>query len=82
MTPTREASSDVRFGGLEISDREKRKIAALEKNFEQLENDKHQPAQKKKKRSSGGTAVNTPAPGTSVRVHLYATTWLNTNDLE
>lgn len=69
MTPTREASGDVRFGGLEISDREKRKIAALEKNFEQLENDKHQPAQKKKKRSSGGTAVNTPAAGTSVRVH-------------
>ena len=70
MTPTREASGDARFGaGLEISDREKRKIAALEKNFEQLENDKHQPAQKKKKRSSGGTAVNTPAAGTSVRVH-------------
>lgn len=62
MTPTNNSSGDVAFGaGIEISDREKRKIAALEKNFEQLENDKHQPAQKKKKRNSGGSSVNTPS---------------------
>ena len=67
LTPTNHATSDTGFGvGIEISDREKRKIAALEKNFEQLENDKHQPAQKKKKRNSGGSTVNTPSVGTSV----------------
>lgn len=72
MTPIRNAPSDLGFGGgLEISDREKRKIAALEKNFEQLENDKHQPAHKKKKRNSGGSNVNTPVVGTSVGTHYY-----------
>ncbi|KAL2046963.1 hypothetical protein N7G274_000981 [Stereocaulon virgatum] len=64
LTPTHDTPSHLRFG-TEISDREKRKIAALEKNFEQLENDKHQPAQKKKKRNSGGTTINTPAAGSS-----------------
>ena len=43
--------------GLELSDREKRKLAALENRFEQ---DKHQPAPKKKKRNSGGSTANTP----------------------
>ena len=51
--------------GVEISAREKRKIALLEKNFEQLENDKHQPATKKKKRNSGGSHANTPGAGAS-----------------
>lgn len=70
LTPTHNVTGDMGFGaGLEISDREKRKIAALEKNFEQLENDKHQPAQKKKKRNSGGSTVNTPSAGTSVSVY-------------
>ena len=64
-SPIRNASGDLGFG-VEISDREKRKIAALEKNFEQLENDRHQPAFKKKKRNSGGSNVNTPPAGTSV----------------
>lgn len=71
MTPTRNASGDIGFG-VEISDREKRKIAALEKNFEQLENDKHQPAHKKKKRNSGGSNVNTPSAGTSVSTRFNA----------
>ena len=67
VTPIRNAPGDLGFGaGLEISDREKRKIAALEKNFEQLENDKNQPAHKKKKRNSGGSIVNTPSAGISV----------------
>ena len=71
MTPTRNASSDLGFG-VEISDREKRKIAALEKNFEQLENDRHQPALKKKKRNSGGSNVNTPSAGLSVSSYANA----------
>lgn len=62
MTPTRNIHGNAELGaGLEISDREKRKIAALEKNFEQLENDKHQPPQKKKKRNSGGANHTTPS---------------------
>ena len=71
VTPTHNASGDLGFG-VEISDREKRKIAALEKNFEQRENDKHQPAFKKKKRNSGGSNVNTPSTGTSVSTHSSA----------
>jgi len=75
MTPTHNSSGDLAFGaGLEISDREKRKIAALEKNFEQLENDKHQPAQKKKKRNSGGSSVNTPS-ATSKQPSHFATSF-------
>lgn len=58
VTPAHNVCGEIGFG-VEISDREKRKIAALEKNFEQLENDK------KKKRSSGGSNVNTPSAGTS-----------------
>ena len=62
LTPNRNSHGDGGLGaGLEISDREKRKIAALEKNFEQLENDRHQPAQKRKKRTSGGTNQSTPS---------------------
>ncbi|KAI4159921.1 MAG: hypothetical protein L6R39_000297 [Caloplaca ligustica] len=61
-TPTRNQARGNPFGvGLELSDREKRKIAALERNFEQIEQDKHQPGQKKKKRHSGGSSVQTPA---------------------
>ena len=60
MTPTNGIAL-----GLELSVREKRKLAALEKTFENLEQDKHQPAQKKKKRNSGGSNLNTPSVGTS-----------------
>ena len=83
LTPTRDTPGHLGFGtGLEISDREKRKIAALEKNFEQLENDKHQPAQKKKKRNSGGTTVNTPAAGSSVSTHRNVAKWPHADGLE
>ena len=69
MTPTGPHNGEYGLGlGLENSDREKRKIAALEKNFEQLENDKQQPATKKKKRNSGGSSVNTPGAVTSVGI--------------
>ena len=66
LTPTNGHSGDSMLGaGMEISDREKRKIAALERNFEQLENDKHQPPHKKKKRNSGGSTTNTPPARTT-----------------
>ncbi|KAL8723325.1 MAG: hypothetical protein Q9225_000377 [Loekoesia sp. 1 TL-2023] len=55
ITPTRSHFAENAFAmGLELSDREKRKIAALERNFEQIAQDKNQPAHKKKKRNSGG----------------------------
>ena len=67
ITPTRNGNGDTgTFSGLEISDREKRKIAALEKNFEQLEQDKYQPTQRKKKRTSA-SALSTPTAANSVR---------------
>ncbi|KAL8671067.1 MAG: hypothetical protein Q9168_004415 [Polycauliona sp. 1 TL-2023] len=65
-TPTRIATSQNGFGlGPELSDRDKRKIAALEKNFEQIEQDKHQLAPRKKKRTSGGSGVQAPATAVS-----------------
>ena len=81
VTPTNNVCGETGFG-VEISDREKRKIAALEKNFEQLENDKLQPAHKKKKRNSGGSNVNTPSAGTSVSTYSSAATPSSTEDLE
>ena len=63
MTPT-ENLADSGFG-TEISAREKRKIAALDKKFEQLE---EKPAPKKKKRNSGGSSVNTPNADNSKRL--------------
>ncbi|KAI9749208.1 MAG: hypothetical protein M4579_006962 [Chaenotheca gracillima] len=50
----------------EISDREKRKIAALERKFELMEQDQEQHASKKKKRNSGGSTLATPLPTSSV----------------
>ncbi|KAL8874043.1 MAG: hypothetical protein Q9174_000583 [Haloplaca sp. 1 TL-2023] len=65
-TPTQTSASENAFAiGEEVSERDKRKIAAAEKNFEQIEYEKGQPGQKKKKRSSGGTSGQvsaTPAP--------------------
>lgn len=63
MTPT-DAFAESGFG-TEISAREKRKIAALDKKFEQLE---EKPVVKKKKRNSGGSSVNTPSADTSKRL--------------
>ncbi|KAL9110627.1 MAG: hypothetical protein Q9227_004804 [Pyrenula ochraceoflavens] len=51
-----------------LSDREKRKIAMAEKNFERLEQDQH--GQKKKKRPSGGSTLNTPSVSASVSSDL------------
>ncbi|KAI9859086.1 MAG: hypothetical protein M1824_003926 [Vezdaea acicularis] len=66
LTPSTHYSTDnmqTATGGPELSDREKRKIAAAERNFEQLD---HQ-AQRKKKRPSGGSNSGTPGVGQSVR---------------
>lgn len=70
LTPTHKAPGDVgAVPGLELSDREKRKIAAMEKNFEQLEQDK-QPIMKKKKRNSGGSIYNVPTSTNPVSLSL------------
>lgn len=73
-TPTRtSASENASAMGVELSDRDKRKIAAVERNFEQIEQDKGQPAQKKKKRNSGGTGVQASAtPGPRQQGHNRA----------
>ena len=53
--------------GLDISERDKRKIAALEKSWE---TDKHQPAPKRKKRNSGSSAhPSVSAPTVSLPPH-------------
>lgn len=57
MTPIDKDARETGFG-TEISAREKRKIAAMEKNFEQLENEKL--PVKKKKRNSGGSSSHIP----------------------
>ena len=64
MTPSQQPpnNSKTTLFGTEISDREKRKIAQLEK----MEQDKNQPPPKKKKRNSGGSTLGTPVAATSV----------------
>lgn len=67
MTPSRRNLGEPGSApGVPLSDREKRKIAAVEKNFEQLEQGGQQPAQKKKKRNSGGPSLSTPTATGSV----------------
>ncbi|KAI4213544.1 MAG: hypothetical protein LQ351_003768 [Letrouitia transgressa] len=66
LTPTRQTSNDIGFvPGLELSDRDKKKIAAIEKNFEQREQDKIQTAHKRKKRHSNSSSANTPSVNVS-----------------
>ncbi|KAI9839224.1 MAG: hypothetical protein M1819_003217 [Sarea resinae] len=65
ITPLTQISEGLPGKVPELSDREKRKIAALEKTFEQLE--QGESAHKKKKRHSGGSNLNTPSTATSVR---------------
>ncbi|KAL4897910.1 amino acid permease-domain-containing protein [Aspergillus ambiguus] len=65
LTPTFPNSADGHlFGDTELSAREKRKIAAAEKKFQQLEQDQ-QASQKKKKRPSGHSTQATPTIGSS-----------------
>lgn len=53
--------------GVELSDREKRKIQQQERLFEQLEKEEQPVGRKSKKRNSAGSALNTPSVNTSVR---------------
>ncbi|EKG10362.1 hypothetical protein MPH_12554 [Macrophomina phaseolina MS6] len=65
ITPMTHVSNENAVGlGVEMSDREKRKLLQQEKLFEQLEHDE-QHAQKKRKRNSAGSALNTPSVATS-----------------
>lgn len=67
LTPTHRTPSDTSFApGSELSDRDKRKIAAREKAHER-------PVQKKKKRNSGGSTLATPVTTISVSPFLIAT---------
>ncbi|KAG2413615.1 hypothetical protein HFD88_002804 [Aspergillus terreus] len=64
LTPTLPNSAEgYLFGDTELSARDRRKIAAAEKKFQQLEQD--QATQKKKKRPSGHSAQSTPTIGGS-----------------
>ncbi|KAI9795088.1 MAG: hypothetical protein M1816_000110 [Peltula sp. TS41687] len=61
ITPLTHFSSDVTMAtpGIEMSDREKRKIAAVERTFEQLEHDNQHQARRRKRNST----VSGIAPG-------------------
>ncbi|KZF25417.1 hypothetical protein L228DRAFT_265886 [Xylona heveae TC161] len=65
MTPSSHLLEPSSGPGPELSDREKRKIAALERSFEQLEQEAQQNALRRKKRNSGGSNLNTPAISSS-----------------
>ena len=72
LTPSNPHSTDARIHQAGMSDREKRKIAALEKTFEQMEEkDHHHKAYKKQKRSSGGSTNTTPGVTTSVSFAIH-----------
>ncbi|MCJ1244959.1 hypothetical protein MMC30_002160 [Trapelia coarctata] len=69
LTPSNHAfAQGGAVGGIELSDREKRKIAALEKTFE--EQDKPA-APKRKKRTSGGSTLNTPTTSSTLHFHPF-----------
>lgn len=81
-TPTHEISSELSLAlGVELSDRDKRKIAAMEKNFEQLEAH-DRPMQKKKKRNSGGSILATPSATISVSLFFHGGEKSYSNTLE
>jgi len=61
MTATNDGSVDL---GVEISNRERRKLLHQEKFFQQLEHAEHAP-KKGKKRNSAGSTVNTPSASVS-----------------
>ncbi|KAL1969936.1 hypothetical protein VTN77DRAFT_7446 [Rasamsonia byssochlamydoides] len=71
LTPT-QTPHDLVFGDSELSARDRRKIAAMEKKFEQLEHDQ-QASQRKKKRSSGQSAQTTPTLPSSKQAGYFAT---------
>lgn len=65
LTPTLQTPTEGNgFGDNGLSARERRKIAAAEKKFQQLEHDQ-QTSQKRKKRASGPTTQTTPSVGSA-----------------
>ena len=66
-TPTKPVSRIS--GGAETSDREKRKLADLERAFEQMEQKQNQPS-KKRKRTSGGSSGPTLTPEAKASNHI------------
>ncbi|KAI9934740.1 hypothetical protein AWENTII_005736 [Aspergillus wentii] len=68
LTPTL-ANEHSGFGESELSAREKRKIAAAEKKFQQLELDQHASTHRKKKRPSG--QATTPTVGSSAQAGYF-----------
>lgn len=69
-TPTMQSPNDL--GDTELSARDKRKIAAVEKKFEQLEHDQHHTHQRKKKRSTH-SAQATPTVASSKQTGYFPT---------
>jgi hypothetical protein len=81
LTPSNPYSGDARMNQAGMSDREKRKIAALEKTFEQMEEKDHQhKAYKKQKRSSGGSTATTPGVTASVSLQSTPSSWSSANE--
>lgn len=70
LTPT-QSLLDWTAGDAELSARDRRKIAAVEKKFEQLEHDQHQTGQRKKKRSNAQSAQTTPTLPTSKQAGYF-----------
>lgn len=71
LTPT-QTPAEWGLADTELSAREKRKIAAAEKHFEQLEHEQ-QTSTKKKKRSSGHSAQATPTTSSSKQAGYFST---------
>jgi hypothetical protein len=70
MTPTNIAILDADpVLGPEMTAREKKKIAMMEKSFQKLEQGRN--VQKKKKRTSGGSTLNTPTAASSQHHHHH-----------
>ncbi|KAN0076367.1 hypothetical protein V8E54_006509 [Elaphomyces granulatus] len=69
LTPTLQIPPESGFGDSELSARDKRKIAAVEKKFEQLEQDK-----RKKKRTSGQSTQTTPTATISKQSSFFSNT--------
>jgi hypothetical protein len=62
--------------GTDLTAREKRKIAMAEKTFEKIEQGNN--VQKKKKRTSGGSTLNTPSVGSAPRLGHISSSMPNT----
>lgn len=71
LTPTLQNQCELVPGDSELSARDRRKIAAVEKKFEQLEQDQ-QVGQKKKKRTNGQSTQTTPIAVSSKQTGYFS----------